>query len=176
MEYIIAVTNFVDAPNCNHITVIEGVEEFSYPSAIWAIFEANGELPEATQRVYKQFYTEWLPNSGYDLADLPVIECYMQENKKFYINALNTPGQNSFSEYLIQFTHEIILSLISELYGNKTLNKEELEFIADFYSFAFVGVILKWAKHGMKENPKQYADKINELINIKVLNERTPAE
>jgi len=82
MEYIVAVTNFVDAPNCNHIPVIEGVEEFSYPSATWAIFEANGELPEATQRVYKQFYTEWLPNSGYDLADLPVIECYMQENKQ----------------------------------------------------------------------------------------------
>lgn len=82
MEYIIAVTNFVDVPNYNHIPAIEGMEEFSYPSATWAIFEANGELPEATQRVYKQFYTEWLPNSGYGLADLPVIECYMQENKQ----------------------------------------------------------------------------------------------
>jgi len=82
MEYIIAVTNFVDVPNCTHISAIEGMEEFSYPSATWAIFEANGELPEATQRVYKQFYTEWLPNSGYGLADLPVIECYMQENKQ----------------------------------------------------------------------------------------------
>lgn len=58
------------------------MEEFSYPAATWAVFEANGELPSATQKVYKQFYTEWLPNSGYELADLPVIECYKQENSQ----------------------------------------------------------------------------------------------
>ena len=82
MEYIIAVTNHVDAPNCKCIPVIEGMIEFSYPAATWAIFEANGELPDATQKVYKQFYSEWLPNSGYELDNLPVIECYMQENRQ----------------------------------------------------------------------------------------------
>lgn len=82
MSYIIAVTSHVDANECKHIPALEGMQEFSYPSATWAIFEANGELPEATQKVYKQFYTEWLPNSGYELADMPVIECYMQENRQ----------------------------------------------------------------------------------------------
>lgn len=82
MEYIIAVTNHVDAPNCKHVQLLEGMKEFSYPTATWAIFEANGELPDATQKVYKQFYSEWLPNSQYELADLPVIECYMQENRQ----------------------------------------------------------------------------------------------
>jgi len=82
MNYIIAVTNHVDVSECKPIPVLEGMEEFSYPAATWAVFEANGELPDATQKVYKQFYTEWLPNSGYELADLPVIECYMQENRQ----------------------------------------------------------------------------------------------
>lgn len=41
-----------------------------------------GELPDSTLRVYKQFYTEWLPNSGYELAEMPVNECYMQENRQ----------------------------------------------------------------------------------------------
>ncbi|WP_019850279.1 AraC family transcriptional regulator [Desulfitobacterium sp. PCE1] len=82
MNYIIAVTNHVDVSECQPIPVLEGMKEFSFPAAAWAIFEANGELPDATQKVYKQFYTEWLPNSGYELADLPVIECYMQENRQ----------------------------------------------------------------------------------------------
>lgn len=82
MNYIIAVTNHVDVSECKYIPPLEGMEEFSYPTATWAIFEANGELPSAIQKVYKQFYTEWLPNSGYALADLPVIECYMQENRQ----------------------------------------------------------------------------------------------
>ncbi len=82
MNYIIAVTSHVDVSECKHVPALEGMKEFSYPAATWAIFEANGELPIATQKVYKQFYTEWLPNSGYGLADLPVIECYMQENRR----------------------------------------------------------------------------------------------
>ena len=44
--------------------------------------EAEGELPEAIQKIYKQFYTEWLPSSGQELADLPVIECYLNENRQ----------------------------------------------------------------------------------------------
>lgn len=82
MNYIIAVTSHVNVPQCNHIPALDGMKEFSYPEATWAIFEANGELPSATQKVYKQFYTEWLPNSGYELSDLPVIECYMQDNRQ----------------------------------------------------------------------------------------------
>lgn len=82
MDYFIAVTSHVDVPECKYNPPLEGMKEFSYPAAIWAIFEANGELPDATQNVYKQFYTEWLPNSGYELADLPVVECYMQENRQ----------------------------------------------------------------------------------------------
>ena len=82
MNYIIAVTSHVDVSECKQIPALEGMQEFSYPAATWAIFEANGELPDATQKVYKQFYTEWLPNSGYELADMPVIECYMQENRQ----------------------------------------------------------------------------------------------
>jgi AraC family transcriptional regulator len=82
MNYIIAVTSHVDVPECKHVPALDGMKEFSYPAATWAIFEANGELPNATQQVYNQFYTEWLPNSGYELADLPVIECYMQENRQ----------------------------------------------------------------------------------------------
>jgi AraC family transcriptional regulator len=82
MNYIIGVTSHVDEPECIYIPALDGMEEFSYPAATWAIFEANGELPNAIQNVYKQFYTEWLPNSGYELAELPVIECYMQDNNQ----------------------------------------------------------------------------------------------
>ncbi len=82
MEYILAVTSYVDTPECQLISPNEGLEQFSYPASKWAIFEANGEPPQAVQKIYKQFYTEWLPNSGYQLKDLPVIECYMQNNRQ----------------------------------------------------------------------------------------------
>lgn len=80
MDYVLAVTSHVDVPECNPIPTPIGMEEFSYPAAMWVIINADGELPNAVQEVYQKFYTEWLPNSGYKLSDLPVMECYMQDN------------------------------------------------------------------------------------------------
>ncbi|SHI83139.1 transcriptional regulator, AraC family [Clostridium amylolyticum] len=82
MDYYIAVTRYVDDPQCKRVKPLEGMSTFEFPKATWAIFEANGELPDAVQQVYKKFYTEWLPNSGYELDDLPVIESYMQDNRQ----------------------------------------------------------------------------------------------
>ena len=82
MDYILAVTNYVDVSGCSHVPAPEGMEEFSYPSATWVIINADGEIPKAVQEVYQNFYSEWLPSSGYKLSDLPVFECYMQENRQ----------------------------------------------------------------------------------------------
>jgi AraC family transcriptional regulator len=80
MDYILAVTNYVDTPDCTYISAPAGMTEFSYPAATWVIINADGKIPDAVQDVYQKFYSEWLPNSGYKLSDLPVFECYMQAN------------------------------------------------------------------------------------------------
>ncbi|ABX43536.1 AraC family transcriptional regulator [Lachnoclostridium phytofermentans] len=80
MDYILAITNHVDVPECNYVSPPDGMKEFCYPASTWVVFDADGELPSAVQKIHKQFYSEWLPNSGYELADLPVIESYMQNN------------------------------------------------------------------------------------------------
>lgn len=54
----------------------------SYPAAQWVVITANGTLPEAVQNVYEDFYQRWLPTSGYTLADLPVIECYLPAGRQ----------------------------------------------------------------------------------------------
>ncbi|WP_053957321.1 GyrI-like domain-containing protein [Inediibacterium massiliense] len=82
MDYYIAVTTYVDALECKRIDSYADMISFEFPQATWVILEANGQLPDAVQRVYTKFYTEWLPNSGYELSDLPVIESYMQNNRQ----------------------------------------------------------------------------------------------
>ncbi|WP_343209408.1 AraC family transcriptional regulator [Anaerolentibacter hominis] len=52
-------------------------EECRIPSAVWAVFSGTGTnrtLQELEQRVI----TEWLPSSGYQYADIPDIEVYLQ--------------------------------------------------------------------------------------------------
>lgn len=50
--------------------------EFEIPPSAWVVFENDGNFKEDVQSVFRRFYTEWLPFSGYDYAGLPDIEVY----------------------------------------------------------------------------------------------------
>ena len=123
------------------------------------------------------YYTETLPYMG-SFSDrahwtdgLKALCHYLQDNRRFYINALDLPGQNSFQEYLTQFAHALVRSLAEDLMGQRRIPEEELEFTADFYAFAFVGLIIKWARMGMKQEPDGYIDRIRALVDGSLLRE-----
>lgn len=82
MHYYLAVTTDVDVPDVEKVQTPEGMAERAFPAATWAIIEANGNPNEVMQPLYKQFYSEWLPASGYRLANLPVLESYMMDNRQ----------------------------------------------------------------------------------------------
>lgn len=50
------------------------MEKLNFPESQWVVFEA----PDLTdiQKAWKRLYTDWVPTSGYFLADLPAVECY----------------------------------------------------------------------------------------------------
>ncbi|WP_101909510.1 dihydroxyacetone kinase transcriptional activator DhaS [Marasmitruncus massiliensis] len=89
---------------------------------------------------------------------------YMQQNRKFYINALSTMGQNSFSDYLVDFYNNLLITCIEELTGGQKVDERDVRFIAKFYTYAFVGIIEEWAKGGMEEDPARWISRVKELI------------
>lgn len=54
--------------------VPDGMEKFIIPACTWAVF------PNEDNSTWKRIYTEWLPTSGYELADIPCIECFYPPN------------------------------------------------------------------------------------------------
>lgn len=71
-EYYIAVSSDKPAP--------EGMEEYLVPACTWAVFPGHGAMPDAIQELEKRIVTEWLPTSGYEYADAPDIELYLDAN------------------------------------------------------------------------------------------------
>lgn len=66
--YYIAVATDIPAPS--------NMFEFEIPTATWVVFENSGYFKENVQSVFRRFYTEWLPFSGYEYAGFPDIEVY----------------------------------------------------------------------------------------------------
>ena len=49
------------------------------PASKWVVFEVHGAMPEAMQKAWKQIFSEWLPTSGYEPANLPELEVYTDD-------------------------------------------------------------------------------------------------
>ena len=66
-KYFIAVASTLDT---------EQFEEYTVPAATWAVFPGSGSnlsIQELEQRIV----TEWLPTSGYEYANAPDVELYL---------------------------------------------------------------------------------------------------
>ncbi len=67
---------YIAAPSIQPVP--EGMTELDIPETIWAVFECVGPMPGAIQDIQKRVFSEWLPASGYDYANLPDLEVYYE--------------------------------------------------------------------------------------------------
>lgn len=54
----------------------DGFEEYTIPASTWAVFPGEG-TNQSIQQLEQRIITEWLPASGYEYADAPDIEVYL---------------------------------------------------------------------------------------------------
>jgi AraC family transcriptional regulator len=59
--------------------VPEGMFEFTVPECTWAIFPGSGS-PLSIQDLQKRIFAEWLPTSGYEWANAPDVEVYLNDD------------------------------------------------------------------------------------------------
>lgn len=48
------------------------------PAATWAVFTSIGPMPGAIQKVWQRIFQEWLPATGYEHAEAPELEVYLE--------------------------------------------------------------------------------------------------
>ncbi len=89
---------------------------------------------------------------------------YIQNNKDFCYNTLNSLGRNHLDYYLYSVTNDLIMGVVNEVSQNMNVKQKHKEFIANFYTQAFTGLVIQWMKEGMKEDPKIIIEELNELI------------
>ncbi|MCI8557861.1 MAG: AraC family transcriptional regulator [Lachnospiraceae bacterium] len=54
----------------------EGFEEYQIPASAWAIFPGSG-TNQSIQELEQRIISEWLPTSGYEYANAPDVEVYL---------------------------------------------------------------------------------------------------
>ena len=74
------------------------------------------------------------------------------ENKPFIMNVYRSVSKEQIESYLYKLTFELIEGVVNEKAEGTGLPEEDKRFIADFYKYGFVGVMLDWIDRGMKDD------------------------
>ena len=88
----------------------------------------------------------------------------VSENKQIVMNIYHSVNREQIEIYLYKLTYDLLFGVIEENAAGMDVRDDDKKFIADFYKYAFVGLILDWIKNGMKADPWQIIEHLDVLI------------
>lgn len=88
----------------------------------------------------------------------------VKENKPFILNVYRCVHREQVEKYLQPLVDQLLLGVINEETGNMTIRDEDKQFIAQIYSYIFIGLMLDWIKDDMREDPQPLVDRLARLI------------
>ena len=88
----------------------------------------------------------------------------VQENKPFILNVYRCVHKEQVERYLQPLVDRLLLGVLEEESAGMTVRDEDKRFIAQVYSYIFIGIMLDWIKDGMREEPEKIVDRLAKLI------------
>lgn len=88
----------------------------------------------------------------------------VQQNKPFILNVYRCVHREQVEKYLQPLVDHLLLDIIQEKSGGMTVRDEDKQFIAQIYSYIFIGLMLDWIKEDMREDPQNIVDRLAKLI------------
>ena len=73
-------------------------------------------------------------------------------NKPFILNVYHTVPRENVERFLFVMVKDLLLKVIEEKTQGTKLTQNQIDFIASFYKYSFVGIMLDWIGQGMSED------------------------
>lgn len=88
----------------------------------------------------------------------------VQENKPFIMNVYRCVHAEQVEKYLQPLVDGLLIGVLEEESRGMTIRDEDKQFIAQVYSYIFIGLMLDWIKDNMHEDPRQIVERLARLI------------
>lgn len=89
---------------------------------------------------------------------------YVSDNRAFCLNSFRSLGRDHLEEFLYSVTFKLLIGVVNEVAEGTSIADEYKNFIADFYTLAFIGLMLKWLKNGTHDDPETIIENLSRLI------------
>lgn len=88
----------------------------------------------------------------------------VRENKVFVMNVYRCVNREQVEKYLVPLTDQLIMGVITERAAGMTVREADQQFIAQVYSYAFVGIMLDWIRDDMRADPEELVNRLAMVI------------
>ena len=88
----------------------------------------------------------------------------VRENKVFVMNVYRCVSREQVEKYLVPLTDQLIMGVITERAAGMTVRAADQQFIAQVYSYAFVGIMLDWIRDDMRADPEELVNRLAMVI------------
>ena len=88
----------------------------------------------------------------------------VRDNKPFIMNVYHVVSRERIEQYLYPLIHGLLMGVVEEKSADMVVNEDDKQFIASFYEYAFVGVMLEWIRNKMKEDPAVIVERTSRLL------------
>lgn len=88
----------------------------------------------------------------------------VKDNKPFIMNVYRCVDRAQVERYLKPFVDNLLMNVIEEESADIAVRDEDKDFIAQIYTYIFVGLMLDWIADDMREEPKVIVDNLAILM------------
>ena len=92
------------------------------------------------------------------------------ENRPFILNAYRCISRDQMENFLFKLTYGLIRGVVDEKSQGAAIAEEDKAFIAEFYKYSFVGIMLDWIKQGMSADYQVIVRKISATMQGSIAN------
>ena len=99
---------------------------------------------------------------------LQVLE-YIRDNRALVRNTYRSVSRELLEGYLYRVTYQLMRDVVEERAAETQVPEEDRAFLAHFYKYAFVGVMLDWVRRGMREPPEAVVGRVSRMTRGQLL-------
>ena len=88
----------------------------------------------------------------------------LKEDRDFVLNVYHHIPGEYIDRYLYKVTYDLLYQVVEEKSKDMMVKEEDKCFIANFYKYGFVGLVVEWLNRDMVDDPKMIVSRLNSLI------------
>ena len=95
---------------------------------------------------------------------------YIQDNKEMCLCAFHSLGRAHLENFLYSVTYQLVQHVVDTQTGERHIDEKYKHFLANFYTIAFLGLVIQWMQNGMKEQPEKVTEDLSITVRGSLLN------